>query len=99
MAYGAYRLQFLHISDLHSKGPRESEPRRRRLLGTAWQRNLETLLEEEGRIDLVFFTGDVADWGKADEYAAVTDFFADLCDELQIGIERSVEAGVWASMR
>jgi hypothetical protein len=36
MAYGQYRLQFLHISDLHAKGPLEKEPwRRRRVLGDA----------------------------------------------------------------
>jgi len=61
MAFGQHTLKFLHLSDLHLKGPREKEPwRRRRVLGEAWQRSLETLLNEEGAIDFVFFTGDAA---------------------------------------
>jgi 3',5'-cyclic AMP phosphodiesterase CpdA len=89
MAQGQYRLQFLHISDLHAKGPDEREPwRRRRVLGDAWLRNLETLIEEEGPVQFVFFTGDAAQSGKPEEYAEVTDFFSALCNELDIGIER-----------
>ena len=112
MAYGQYRLQFLHISDLHAKGPREPEPwRRRRVLGDAWQRNLETMLAEEGRIDLVFFTGDAAQSGKPEEYAEVTDFLGALSGELDIGldrlfvvpgnhdIDRDAEKSAWESMR
>ncbi|MGA2738364.1 MAG: metallophosphoesterase [Bryobacteraceae bacterium] len=112
MAYGQYRLQFLHISDLHAKGPLEKEPwRRRRVLGDAWLRNLETLTEEEGPVQFVFFTGDAAQSGKPEEYAAVTDFFRALCEELGIGferlfvvpgnhdIDRDVQAGAWESTR
>src|SRR5712691_9340822 len=89
MAFGPYRLQFLHISDLHAKGSKEKEPwRRRRVLGDAWRRNLETLLQEEGRVDFVFFTGDAAQSGKPEEYAEVTDFFRALCEELDIGLDR-----------
>jgi predicted phosphodiesterase len=112
MAYGQYRLQFLHISDLHAKGPRETEPwRRRRVLGDAWLRNLETLIQEEGTIHFVFFTGDAAQSGKPEEYAEVTDFFRALCQELGIGldrlfvvpgnhdIDRDVHAGAWESTR
>ena len=112
MAYGQYRLQFLHISDLHAKGSQEKEPwRRRRVLGDAWLRNLETLLEEEGLIHFVLFTGDAAQSGKPDEYAEVTDFFQALCAELHLGldrlfvvpgnhdIDRDVQKSVWESMR
>src|SRR5579871_573831 len=112
MAFGSYRLQFLHISDLHAKGPEEKEPwRRRRVLGDAWLRNLETLLAEEGRIDFVFFTGDAAQSGKPEEYAEVTDFLAALREELGISsdrlfvipgnhdIGRYAQKGVWESMR
>ena len=89
MAYGSYRLQFLHISDLHTKGPQEKEPwRRRRVLGDAWLRNLETLLAEEGRIDFVFFTGDAAQSGKPEEYAEVTSFLSVLREELDVPAER-----------
>jgi predicted phosphodiesterase len=112
MAYGQYRLQFLHISDLHAKGPREKEPwRRRRVLGDAWLRNLETLIEEEGPVQFVFFTGDAAQSGKPEEYAEVTDFFRALCAELDLGINRlfvvpgnhditrDVRTDAWASAR
>jgi len=89
MALGHYRLPFLHISDLHARGPREKEPwRRRRVLGDAWLRNLETLLAEEGPIDFVFFTGDAAQSDEPDEYAEVTDFFRALCEELDLGMDR-----------
>src|SRR5439155_359485 len=112
MAYGHYRLQFLHISDLHAKGPQEAEPwRRRRVLGAAWRRNLETLLEEEGLIHFIFFTGDAAQSGRVDEYAEVTDFFQVLCKEIDIGfdrlfvvpgnhdIDRGVQKSAWETMR
>ncbi len=112
MAYGQYRLQFLHISDLHAKGPHEKEPwRRRRVLGDAWLRNLETLLNEEGRIDLVFFTGDAAQSGKPEEYAEVTDFLDSLLEEIDLkpdrlfvvpgnhDIDRHAQEDVWKSMR
>lgn len=112
MAYGQYRLQFLHISDLHAKGPQEKEPwRRRRVLGDAWRRNLETLLEEEGAIHFIFFTGDAAQSGKSKEYDEVTDFFRALCGDLGIGLDRlfvvpgnhdisrDVEKSAWESMR
>ena len=112
MAYGQYRLQFLHISDIHAKGPQEKEPwRRRRVLGEAWLRNLETLLQEEGRLDLVFFTGDAAQSGKPDEFAEVADFFNSLCEYVGIGLDRlfvvpgnhdadrDVQKKVWQSTR
>jgi predicted phosphodiesterase len=112
MAYGQYRLQFLHISDLHARGPREKEPwRRRRVLGDAWLRNLETLTEEEGPVQFVFFTGDAAQSGRPEEYAEVTDFFRALCGELDLGLDRlfvvpgnhdiarDVQASAWASAR
>ncbi len=40
-----YRLRILHLSDLHERGPdREREPwRRRRVLGSAWEANLDEL--------------------------------------------------------
>ncbi len=68
MASGDYQLRFLHIPDLHAKGTKESEPwRLRRVLGDAWQRNLETILNEEGGVDFLFFTGDAAQSGHPDE--------------------------------
>ncbi len=83
-----WKLRILHISDLHERGPRESESfRRRRVLGTAWERNLDALMED-GPIDLVCFTGDVADWGKPEEYGPVTDFIEALLKRLSLLSER-----------
>ena len=63
------RLRLLHLSDLHARAGREAEPwRRRRVLGPAWEDNLDALTEE-GPIDLVCFTGDAADWGRREEFA------------------------------
>jgi 3',5'-cyclic AMP phosphodiesterase CpdA len=89
MAIGQYRLQFLHISDLHARGSNEKESwRRRRVLGEQWLRNLETLLAEEGLIHFVFFTGDAAQSGQPEEFSEVTSFFHDLGEQLHIGFDR-----------
>ncbi|HYI00784.1 metallophosphoesterase [Hyalangium sp.] len=83
-----WKVRVLHISDLHERGPRENEPfRRRRVLGEAWKRNLDDLLEDGG-IDLVCFTGDVADWGKPEEYGPATDFIESLLQRLSLPLER-----------
>jgi predicted phosphodiesterase len=112
MAFGQHTLKFLHISDLHLKGAREKEPwRRRRVLGKAWQRNLETLLNEEGEIDFVFFTGDAAQSGQPDEFDDATAFLTSLCSDLTLkhdrlfvipgnhDIDRSIEPQAWEKMR
>ena len=112
MAYGSHRLQFLHISDIHGKGPKESEPwRRRRVLGDQWRRNLETIQEEEGAVQFIFFTGDAANSGDPAEYGELTDFFTGICAELHLGldrlfvvpgnhdIDRNAQKHVWESMR
>jgi hypothetical protein len=105
-----YRLRILHLSDLHERGPRESEPwRRRRVLGEMWEDHLAELLQD-GPIDLVCFTGDVADWGQAQEYATVTDFFEALLIRLSVAhnrlfvpgnhdITRQVENDTWRLLR
>ena len=62
--------------------------RRRRVLGDAWKRNLDTLLAEEGAMHFVFFTGDAAQSGKPEEYDDVRDFFGDLSQETGTGLER-----------
>ena len=83
-----WKARILHISDLHERGPREPEPfRRRRVLGDAWKRNLDALLED-GAIDLVCFTGDIANWGKPEEYAPATDFIEALLKQLSLPIGR-----------
>src|SRR5438874_1913004 len=83
-----FSLRILHVSDLHERGPREGEVwRRRRVLGPAWEQNLNELLQED-QIDLICFTGDVADWGKPEEYQAATDFFENLLSYLNLPKER-----------
>jgi len=63
-----HRLRILHLSDLHHRGPRETERERRvRVLGDRWLDNVRELCED-GPFDLVVFTGDVAFSGAADEY-------------------------------
>ncbi len=112
MAFGQYSLKFLHVSDLHLKGSREREPwRRRRVLGEAWQRNLETILNEEGEIDFVFFTGDAANFGQPDEFEETTAFLNTLLADLNVSserlfvvpgnhdIDRGIERTAWEKMR
>jgi tetratricopeptide (TPR) repeat protein len=85
---GEWKARILHISDLHERGPRERESfRRRRVLGEAWKRNLDALLED-GPIDLVCFTGDIADWGRPEEYGAATEFIESLLQQLSLSIDR-----------
>ena len=88
MAFGRHHVQFLHVSDLHARGQREKEPwRRRRVLGPAWRRNLEILVQQEGSADFIFFTGDAAQSGKPEEYDEASDFFLTLCKEIGIGLK------------
>ncbi len=99
------------MSDLHERGPREGERwRRRRVLGDVWERNLQEVLQD-GPIDLVCFTGDVADWGQPEEYERVTDFFEALSERLGLvrdrifvvpgnhDIARPVAKDVWRQLR
>ncbi len=67
----AKRLRILHLSDLHiGKERPEDGWRVERVMGEAWARNLREIAAE-GAIDLVCFTGDLAQKGKPDEYAGV----------------------------
>ncbi|KYF79793.1 hypothetical protein BE11_23900 [Sorangium cellulosum] len=104
-------MRILHVSDLHERGPREREHwRRRRVLGEAWERNLDEI-SRGGAIDLVCFTGDVADWGTPGEYEAATAFFERLLARLRLGAERlfvipgnhdimrPVEEDAWKALR
>lgn len=106
-----HTVTVLHISDLHARGPRETESwRRRRVTGDeTWRRNLEDL-QKDGPIDLVCFTGDVADWGRSDEYPSAGEFLAQTLQQLGLpparlamvpgnhDVDRSVEQGAWQTI-
>ncbi len=111
MTYTHLRLRLLHLSDLHAQAGRSAEPwQRRRVLGPAWEANLEALLED-GPFDLVCFTGDAADRGTAEEYDEAGDFLLALMERLQVGrerlfvvpgnhdIDRGVQPEAWAGLR
>ena len=67
----AKRLRILHLSDLHvGKERPEDGWRVERVMGDAWARNLREIAAD-GPIDLVCFTGDLAQKGKPDEYVGV----------------------------
>ena len=84
----SFKLRLLHISDLHERGSRERELwRRRRVLGEKWLNNLDDL-KAAGPFHLVCFTGDAADWGLAEEYAKVTEFFQVTSQRLGVPLER-----------
>jgi tetratricopeptide (TPR) repeat protein/calcineurin-like phosphoesterase family protein len=79
-------LRILHISDLHAThGP--DAWRMQHVLGDAWKRNLDELLED-GPFHLVCFTGDVAYGGKAKEYALAHSLVAQLLEPLRLPMER-----------
>jgi tetratricopeptide (TPR) repeat protein/predicted MPP superfamily phosphohydrolase len=85
----AHRLRILHVSDLHLRS-RAEEPdawRRRRVLGEAWEKNLDAV-RRHGPIDLLCFTGDLVQSGKAEEYAALTDFVEAMLTRLGLDRER-----------
>lgn len=67
----AKRLRILHLSDLHvGKEAAADHWRVERVMGDAWAANLREIAAE-GAIDLVCFTGDLAQRGKPQEYDGV----------------------------
>jgi predicted MPP superfamily phosphohydrolase len=105
------QIRILHISDLHECGSREKEAwRRQSVLGDEFMQNLN-MLSAEGPIDLVLFTGDLANFGLADEYEAATSFVDDVLKTVNLprerffsvpgnhDISREVNKEVWADFR
>lgn len=83
-----HQFSILHLSDLHERAGREKERwRRRRVLGDNFLAHLDEL-QAEGAIDLVCFTGDLADWGLPAEYDDAGDFLATVLDRLRLPRER-----------
>ncbi len=107
------RLRILHISDLHTRATRDGKRawKRTQVLGDAWLGNLDDITDDGHSVDLVAFTGDIADWGLAAEYAATTMFITATLDRLGLSmdrlfvvpgnhdINRKVAAEVWQQMR
>jgi 3',5'-cyclic AMP phosphodiesterase CpdA len=105
----AHRLRILHISDLHIREDGQ-EWHRRRVLGDAWKANLDAFLEE-GDVDVVAFTGDLAFSGRPGEYEGVTGFILATLEWLKLGrerlfvvpgnhdVDRSVARHAWSELR
>ncbi len=106
------RIRILHVSDLHERANRETDTwRRRRVLGDAWMRNLDEIRDDGYPVDLVCFTGDIADWGVEDEYRRASDFVHELLERLEVPIQRffpvpgnhdvnrQTSADVWTHLR
>ncbi|MBN1342719.1 MAG: metallophosphoesterase [Phycisphaerae bacterium] len=94
-----HRLRILHISDLHERIALDwmDEDRKAKIrLGMAGRHrvlasNFLDLLRQIAattKVDLFCFTGDVADWGLADEYKAATARFKDFLEALDIAPDR-----------
>ncbi|MBI5094924.1 MAG: metallophosphoesterase, partial [Candidatus Hydrogenedentes bacterium] len=119
----AHRLRILHLSDLHERVALDwmDEPRKAKIRANAASRYrvlddghfFKTLGEiaTAGPIDLICFTGDVADWGLPEEYARATDRFKQIRDKTGVpferffvvpgnhDIQRKTEKTAWKNMR
>lgn len=106
-------IRILHLSDMHASGQRGERRafRRTQVLGDAWLRNLGEIAEDGRAFDLVVFTGDIADWGLPDEYAAATPFLDSTLTRLAVpherlfvvpgnhDVNRKVEVTAWNKLR
>lgn len=117
-----YRVRILHLSDLHARvavagtSPERrnlikvQKPARERVLGAALERELDRIAAT-APVDLVCFTGDVADWGLEAEYSQASATFARILQRLHLGPDRlfvipgnhdvnqSVNKDAWQSLR
>lgn len=104
-------IRILHLSDLHARGNREREAwRRRRVLADSFWRNLDEI-QADGEVDIICLTGDLADWGQADEYEAAGQLLTELLTWLRLpkdrlflvpgnhDIARSVAEEAWKNAR
>ncbi|HET9713562.1 MAG TPA: metallophosphoesterase, partial [Pyrinomonadaceae bacterium] len=114
-------LRILHISDLHERAPFEGMPPERLpkleldeaergyVLGEPFLTALRNLVEPG--IDLVCCTGDVADWGHPQEYAAATSRIEQILETVGVpknkffavpgnhDVQRKVAADAWEEIR
>jgi hypothetical protein len=117
-----YRLRILHLSDLHARAAlgwmsqerqrliRVQKPTRERVLGEALDRALDEV-RADAPVDLVCFTGDIADWGLAPEYQLAGQVMSRILQRLQLGgdrlfvvpgnhdVARTVEVEAWSGLR
>jgi hypothetical protein len=105
------RLRILHLSDLHiGKQKPENAYRVEHVMGEAWDRNL-TEIRKDGQINLVCFTGDLAQSGRADQYHRLKDVIRNVqarvdcplqrffCVPGNHDIDRGIEKNVWRKLR
>lgn len=104
-------MRILHISDLHERGPGDALSwRTRRVLGPAWESNIDRLCAE-APIDFVCFTGDAANTGRDAEYGRAAEFLSHTLRRLNLSderlfvvsgnhdIDRQIEASTWRKFR
>jgi tetratricopeptide (TPR) repeat protein/predicted phosphodiesterase len=94
-----HKLRVLHVSDLHERveldwmdDKRKNQIRsgaagRYRVLGNNLKNALNTVLES-GKVDLVCFSGDIADWGLPEEYKAANSRINMILETLGVPKER-----------
>lgn len=105
------RLRILHLSDLHiGKEQAPDAWRVERVMGEAWARNLDEI-RRDGRIDLVCFTGDIAQSGKPGQYADAVKLIDAVLRSLDCprdrffcvpgnhDIDRSIAPDAWSKLR
>jgi Calcineurin-like phosphoesterase len=84
----ARRLRILHLSDLHiGKEQTENAWRVERVMGDAWTQNLREI-GQSGKIDLICFTGDLAQSGKSTQYQQISRTIESLCESLEVPLDR-----------
>ena len=84
----ARRLRILHLSDLHiGKEQTENAWRVERVMGDAWTQNL-CEIGQSGKIDLICFTGDLAQSGKSTQYQQISRTIESLCESLEVPLDR-----------
>ena len=115
------KLRILHISDLHERGEFPDMPTSRAeklrldreqrgyVLGPRFLEVLRELAADP--IDLVCFTGDLTDWGKAEEYEAASIRIDEILRAVNVprthffavpgnhDVDRSVEPEAWEELR
>ena len=96
---GGYRLGILHLSDLHERvaldwmdADRRARIRlraasRQRVLGESFRETLKGI-RAAGEVHLICFTGDVADFGLPEEYAAATPRVKEILNTVGVPPER-----------